>query len=123
MLQSDCSIVSSHSWQLPAAFTFSLSVQCLCSLLLSRHVVSSMKMSRYQKHLCAFWQTAVDSRQCADAVLPEALCRHKALSGGAHIIHNGKLWLVSRHAAVGTGVLCHDWLDCVPGMLVTSHDS
>ncbi len=72
---------------------------------------------------CAFWQIAVDSRQCADAVLPEALCRHKALSGGAHIIHNGKLWLVSRHAAVGTGVLCHDWLDCVPGMLVTSHDS
>ncbi len=54
MLQSDCSIVSSHSWQLPAAFTFSLSVQCLCSLLLSRHVASSMKMSRYQKHLVLF---------------------------------------------------------------------
>jgi len=60
----------------------------------------------------------MDSWQCADAVLLEALCRHKAFCGGAHIIHNGQLWLVYRHAAVGIGVLCHDWLDCIPGMLM-----
>ena len=60
----------------------------------------------------------MDSWQCADAVLPEALCRQQAFYGGAHILHNGQLWLVSWHGAVGPGVLCHDWLDCVPGMVM-----
>lgn len=72
-----------------------------------------------------YWalQVALDSRQCADAVLPEALCRHETVLDGADSIHHGQLRLVHRHAAVGSSLLCHDWLDCVPGTSYTNFNS
>ena len=58
----------------------------------------------------------MDSRQCSDAVLPEALCRQKALPGGSSVLHHGQLWVADWHAAMGAYLLCHDWLDHLPGV-------